>query len=323
MNYKRILNWTVSIIGFIASVTTIYLYFFSSSNLSKLEFNYNGYERLTNLTDIKEPELAGIYYFNNIKIRHLWKVTVTIINTSDKTIVGEGNQKNIINDNLTFYLPKSYKLLKVEKIYSDLPLTHFFKSRNFVLEFSQWRKNERIVLSFYVETPTPEIDRRLFLETEKRQLLDGDIVYNNSENKPKPYYFSEFLPSIFRKFFYIIAIAFLLVIIILISFYIISAPISYQKRRLWKKENIHKFKEFLNIKFKSNDSLKEKFQKNPNELPKPFWKEFDGEKYPKLTVELSTDTATELVIMMLIFFAINFSLIVITSDLSQSFYRNW
>lgn len=310
-------------IGVVGSIITIYAFIASKSENPQLEIQYSNFDRLTDQVDKKEPDLNGIYYFKKEKVKNLWKVTITFTNTKDKTIIGEGTQKNIIPENLKFTIPKSYRLLRSDKVYSDINHILYINKQNLALSFNQWRKGEKIVYNLYFETPSSDFDKLFLKEKIERQIIDGEIIFRVSETTPRKQYISENIPPFIRKLAYLFTLFILSIFIIVFGLMLILAVPSFQKRRLWRKNNQIKYSHYLSEVFKENESLKEKYVKSPDELPQKIWDNFEGEKYPKMFFDVNNDTILEIFIIIIILGSFESSLLVVSADIFQNLYKMW
>lgn len=320
---KKISFGLVTFIGVLASIVTIYAFIVAKSENIELEIAFSGFDRLTDLPGAKEPELSSVYYFKKQKVRNLWRVTATLNNVKDKTIIGEGIQKNIIRENLDFTIPKEYNLLRSDKVYSDIEHQLYTSNHALALHFNQWRKGEKIVYNLFIETPTGEIDKLFLKEKIKRQIIDGEVTFKIQVNGPRKRYVTENLPSFLRKIGYLFVLIAMIAASVIFGVVIVFIFPSFQKRRLWRKSNNLKYSHFISDIFKENEILKDRYLKSPNELPSKLWTKFDGDKYPKIFLEVNNDTVLEIIMLFAFFFALESSVLVVLSDLIQNFIYMW
>ncbi len=69
-------------------------------------------DELTALADIKY--LSADYQYRGSKVANLWKVSLSIINSGNKTIIGEGTQKTLIRDGIYLSFPSETMILNIE-----------------------------------------------------------------------------------------------------------------------------------------------------------------------------------------------------------------
>ena len=101
-------------------------------------------------------ELKGHFTYAGEDVAHLWKLTVKLINSGDKTIVGEGNQKNIIGEGLNFVFPDDTRILNIEEEANTFQSTITQPEPNQIqIQFRQWRSGEYSITCFYVASDKP------------------------------------------------------------------------------------------------------------------------------------------------------------------------
>ncbi|EIE03469.1 hypothetical protein [Leptospira licerasiae] len=313
----------VSSIGVVASIVTIYAFVVAKSENIELEIVFNSFDRLTDLPGVREPDLSSVYYFKKQPVKNLWKVTIAFNNVKDKTIIGDGLQKNIIRENLDFTLPKTYKLLRSDKVYSDIEHQLYTSNHGVALHFNQWRKGEKVIYNLYIETPTGEIDKLFLKEKVNRQIIDGEVTFKIQINGLRKRYITENLPSFLRKIGYIFVLLVMFALTVFLGISLVLIFPSFQKRRLWRKANNLKYSHFISDVFKENEILKERYLKSPNELPTKLWGRFEGDKYPKMFMEVNNDTFLEIVILFTIIFAFESASVIVFIDLVQNFIYMW
>jgi hypothetical protein len=277
MPWKKILFW-FGIIGAFASIISLIYIFAPIKKNAKLNVNISSVEKLTSFNKIDEPEFFVDYFYKGQEIENLWKINVKFKNNSRVTLIGEGVQKNIIPDTLTFFLNDSCEIIDKKEILSNFNHLLVIKdNKQILINFSQWRENEELNYMFYLKSNLDSIDiNNIIKEDRIRQIIDGDIYLNYVETRTK---FTDFIPLSLRKMFYLytlIAIGILLFIIILI---LILSPIEYNKVLKWELNNLDLYNNYILKKFSQKPEFIEKY-KSPSDLPEYLWKEIEAEPYP-------------------------------------------
>jgi hypothetical protein len=121
--------------------------------------------------------LVGEYYFEDKQIEQLWQIEVELENTGDRTLVGQGQIANVLNEGIAAELPASYRVLRAEAYRNDPDVTVLLDGeRGLTLSFAQWRSGEVVELALYVETALTSGGSSPEIIFGSRQLVDGEIV---------------------------------------------------------------------------------------------------------------------------------------------------
>lgn len=284
MKFKQLIVW-FGIVGSIASIVSLLFIFIPRNENITLTINTQEIERLTQNFEEAEPDLKVNYKFKGIEIKNLWKYTIQFQNKSRKTIIGNGNQKNILTDNLTLNLKQGYNVLDYKKLKSDFNSHLNIDSTKVNIFFEQWRENELLEYSFYVKTDVSIPDTLLLEQPKFRQIIDGDIVFNqNNGNKREKV--TEVIPQKFRLAGYVVSLIFLTLFIIVLTMFLFLTPISFYKVRKWKMENYENYKTLIEDVFQDATSKKDRLLENPSHVTDEIWEKFDGEKFPNVSVQI-------------------------------------
>lgn len=279
MNYKILLKW-FGIIGSIASIASVIYIFLPSNDNIKLVVNTSNVERLTQTLGDGEPNFKVDYKYKGKEIRNLWKYNIQFRNTSNKTLIGGGSQKNILEKDLTFILKNEYLILDYKRTHSDFNNNIIIDSTKLKISFDQWRTNEILEYSFYVKTNTSEIDTLLLSQPKSRQIIDGDIIfaYQDLINNDKK--ITYFIPNKLKSISYIIVLIILILFFASIVLLTVIGLQEYIKIIKWKKNNFSDYKESVRKKFSNQGTIK-KYIRNPKlNKENSFWMNFKGAKYP-------------------------------------------
>lgn len=321
MTLKKFIVW-FGIIGSVASIVSL-LYIFIPSYKS-LEINVRTIS-LENLTDNNyklEPELKIIYRYKGEEVNNLWKYIIRITNSSNKTLIGIGNQKNILTDMLTLNVAKGYELLDKKLLNSDF--THnlaIIDSSKISLTFQQWRPDESIEYAFYIKVKKSLPTKTPFLTSDFRQVIDGDFIFTEDDQKENKR-ITQVVPKDGLKAAYFINFIILGSFILIITIVILGAPFSYNKTAGWYKRHYSSFSAFVKETFKDDEKTQKKYLENPRWLPNALWKKFSGDKYPETTMDFDFKKFYQLVLLETILTLINISILIVFIDLIYAFPAN-
>lgn len=180
-----------TIFSYIAGAASIvalgfFIYYqFIFNDIPIIELKAVNIEQLTNLPKVKD--LTVEYKYNDSIIKNLWRVKYFVKNSGTKTIIGEGNLKNIIPNNIPLKFKNISKTFSLYTIGNNFPIKIINqKSGQYFLEFKQWKKNEYFEIEGLVETinnkaPEVEIDARDIIEAE----VNSSIYELSNESKSK------------------------------------------------------------------------------------------------------------------------------------------
>ena len=213
----------LSIVGSIASIIGLSLFiYYKYIYIKKIELEVktiNNEELAINPT---EQNLKAEYTFNGDTVINLYKIRFIISNTGTKTIIGENQRSDLINDKISIYVDTINKLkildLKITK--SNFPISLNSNSNDFFFKFQQWKVDEFVELTAYFESKIRVSDSifKIFI-IEEREIINGKInysVYNPTKNLEDKILI-DFLPKKMKSFFWwsaIITYSILLLLII-------------------------------------------------------------------------------------------------------------
>jgi hypothetical protein len=120
--------------------------------------------------------LEGQFAYQGVPVKHLWKLRINLVNSGDRTVVGEGNLKNVMGDGLCLAFPEGTTILDVTVTY-DIPeeITVVLNEQNsFLVKFPQWRPGESVRTDLYIASEEPL--ESLFPVTRGRDIVDGEVI---------------------------------------------------------------------------------------------------------------------------------------------------
>ncbi|OFX55382.1 MAG: hypothetical protein A2046_02445 [Bacteroidetes bacterium GWA2_30_7] len=320
MNWKKIITW-VSIIGSIASIIGL-IYIFSplKENTLKLDVIVSSCDNLTIFNNIKEPEIKAEFEYKGNKISKLWRLNVVFKNVSEKTIIGDGQLKNILFDKLVFYVKKEYQIIDKKMIKSDFNHTLSILSNDtLLLSFGQWRFAEQLEYSLYVTTElntTPGIE--IFYQPKDRQIIDGDINFVREIQTKEQELITNRLGLPIKKVVYVLFIALSFAYLVVFLIIIVSNIIGYIRRTFWITKTLKKYNDYVSIKYIRNKDILEKYLNKPEVFYD--WDDFKGNKYPNSWgLDFAHTKLIKLILTILILSILSFIYVILIFDLIQLF----
>lgn len=170
-------------IALLASLATIVLWWQSEKPHPEINAVITNSENLTNLPTV--TGLGAKFTFQDRDVNDLWRTKITITNTGNETIISEGNNKNIIGDEILFTVPTDFEILNLQMDSNDFPCeVKQINAQTFSLKFLQWREKETLAIVLFLEKKTLE-SREPSINTPERILINGDILINNISSGQK------------------------------------------------------------------------------------------------------------------------------------------
>jgi len=166
---------TIGAFGF-----ALYVYFHKDG--ISLEIVNTSAEQLTTSTSNEDLKVQ-YFYKDTIPVNNLWKVQYTINNIGDATLIGFGDGKQLLNDNLPIYIREdSTKIYKMDITRSN----NGAELKGNEIYFKQWRSKEFIEITAFVESvecPTLYINDRDIIDVNVKytpyNIDDTDNKHNN------------------------------------------------------------------------------------------------------------------------------------------------
>lgn len=139
----------------------------------------NNYANKNPILDVKTFSVNKYEMPNNCKPINKYQVRFKIKNIGETTIVGIGNSKNILDDNLTLSF-NNVKEFNIKQAFHIFELDYSKKSSNLLeLSFKQWMPYDFVEFICDVEL---EDESKLFnVYLTKHQIINGQINYSQGE----------------------------------------------------------------------------------------------------------------------------------------------
>lgn len=206
-----------SYIGKLATVITILgtlvaIYFAFHEKRVELDVQTTIAENLTVHETIQDLSVK-YYYQDSLEVHNLWRMQWVIRNTGDKTIVGAGNDSQLLSNGLPLRFAKGNQILS---------LTINNSNNNAVLKdtclwFKQWRRGEYVELIAFIESNSlPE------MRISDRDIIDSEMSYSQyspettAERISIIEYFPRWMSKTLKIIYYIFAVIMLLAFIMLL-----------------------------------------------------------------------------------------------------------
>lgn len=257
----------------------------------KIEILEISNDNLTNLPKIKN--LQSSFYYKDSLITNLWKLNVSVENIGDKTIVGKGQNKNIIDDNLTLKINDGFKLIDFSINKSDIPYEIKNKLNEVDLNFMQWRTNEKIYITIYAEQINNKSEHLKLLLNE-REIIDG-IVTTRKLNQQilKEKRLIDFLPAPLPIISFWVGVIIYGLILLILPFGLFTEINKVYSFSKWKKQWKVTYDEKING-LVSEGTLHKHFK--PQDLPLTVW---ENAKIPRPDVPTNSIYTTVLTIIVI------------------------
>lgn len=268
----------IGIIGLVAAVVFGTLQLRPESNEVTLEVVSN--DELTIQPEVEG--LEGFYNYRGIPVAHLWKTRIRFTNTGDKTLVGAGQNSNIIGEALEFAFPDGTTLLNIEKGNDDFAANLITNESNkFGIVFDQWRSNEVLEVSLFVSSGEP-LSEPPMPRVMERQIIDGDVRIrtestevararkNYTDSLPRP------IPTLSR----VLAVIIFGVAALFGAIFIIMPLSEVVRIKRWSRRNLDSFAQYLQElpgTAPTAPEVKEEYLREPWKLPSTLWADFQGE----------------------------------------------
>ncbi len=270
---NKFLKTIFTVVSFIAAISGIIaVYLQMQSKTPIVEIKNISSDKLTDLPNVEE--LKAIYIFKKDTVKSLWKFHYIISNIGDENLIGEGNNKNIIKDNLKFTFNEGFQIIDYKINKKDFPFEAKFNKKGFEINFLQWHSTEKFEIILYVE----QLEKKStpVLTSNEREILNGKIVYSTiyKEIKKKESLFDA-LPKSVQTILWWLGIILFGLTIVIIPFVIISEIPKFYKYKKWIKSDKWMYDEWIDKLILEN---KLQHYKNPKNLPYQLWNEYP---YPK------------------------------------------
>lgn len=240
--------------------------------------------RITSIEEFSSrPKIEGLvgdFTYEGEKIDRLVTLRATIINSGNKTIIGQGVQKNIIGEALSVDVPSEIKIVNAIFLSNDLNAELSNEEKSILINFSQWRPTEAVELLLYLKAGDVKITD--YLVKKERDIIDGDFrivnaIYKNTGKNP----LVDYLPSGYVKGLKAFGYLSLVVMFPLCIMLMVEAIKAHIQASNWKKVNLNGFSLFVNEKLSFlPEEEQEQLKSDPELLNNIMWKQYDGEKHP-------------------------------------------
>jgi len=303
-----VFNWLVGILAVVVAIVGLAIMLIPEKTEVTAQVLSCG--ELTEYSPI--AELKGHFTYAGEDVAHLWKLTVKLINSGDKTIVGEGNQKNIIGEGINFVFPDDTRILNIEEEANTFQSAIMQPEPNQIqIQFRQWRSDEYSITCFYVASDKPLDADPLPTTPIIRDIIDGDVIIEDlTETRP------EERISLIDRFPRPISITGKVIggifAGVLAIIFVIMVPWGWKDAvplMMWKRQHLSNFLNYLDqVEPKLSEQRKQALKKRPGRLPREFWPKFKGPKVPlksPMFDSIATGIALTLVFLVIAFGSIS------------------
>ncbi len=164
-SFSKYLKWITSFITIAVGILTVYFYLHKER--VSLEIKTMSAQLLTAPTSTDDLRVQ-YYYKDTIQVRNLWQVQYVIRNVGDATLVGIGEDRQLLESGLPFTFSEDSQILSCAITQSNNEAT----LGNNRIYFKQWKPKEFIEITAFIEnTSSPQIS------ISDRDIKDSEIVY--------------------------------------------------------------------------------------------------------------------------------------------------
>jgi hypothetical protein len=127
------------------------------------------------------PKIDGLqatFQFKDTTVTNLWKIRFYISNKGNKTIIGQGDRKDLLSSGLSVYLKDSVSIISITAKNRNFPIDISNNKNQLKLDFKQWKVGEYLEIIGYVENfdqNTPSV----FMDD--RDIIESEIIFSNYE----------------------------------------------------------------------------------------------------------------------------------------------
>lgn len=163
--FRKYIKTISTLVAIAAGIVTIYFYFHKECVI--LEVKAMSVQLLTESTSTDDLKVQ-YFYKDTIPVQNLWQIQYVIRNIGDATLIGTGENKQLLSENLPLTIKNQ------EKVYS-IAITQSNNEASLLnnrICFKQWRSGEFVELIAFVESKEqPQ------LIISDRDIKDSEIIY--------------------------------------------------------------------------------------------------------------------------------------------------
>lgn len=154
-----------TLVAIVAGIITIYFYFHKERVI--LEVKAMSVQLLTESTSTDDLYVQ-YFYKDTIPVQNLWQIQYVIRNIGDATLIGVGDNKQLLSENLPFSIENKELVYSIAITQSN---NEAYLLNNQIC-FKQWRSGEFVELIAFVESKEPPQ-----LVISDRDIKDSKIIY--------------------------------------------------------------------------------------------------------------------------------------------------
>ena len=154
-----------TLVAIVAGIITIYFYFHKERVI--LEVKAMSVQLLTESTSTDDLYVQ-YFYKDTIPVQNLWQIQYVIRNIGDATLIGVGDNKQLLSENLPFSIENKEHVYSIAITQSN---NEAYLLNNQIC-FKQWRSGEFVELIAFVESKEPPQ-----LVISDRDIKDSKIIY--------------------------------------------------------------------------------------------------------------------------------------------------
>lgn len=265
MNKLKNIVTIITILAGVAGIAGLYIQIKEYN--PELEIKTLSIDKLTDLPNV--DGLKANYLYKNDTVNSLLKLHYLVSNVGDEIIIGQGNRKNIIKDNLKFNINDGFKILEINNE-KNPNFNIKLDSNRVILDFLQWKPQENVELIIYTEQIKENISPSF--TTNEREIINGKVSYSQLlDSAVKKEALFKKLPKALQSILWWFGIVFFGLLFILMPIVWFSELVKLLKYKKWKRTNYWMYEEWVN-ELIQNGKI-ESF-KTPKDLPNNIWSEY-------------------------------------------------
>jgi hypothetical protein len=127
------------------------------------------------------PKIDGLittFEFNDTTVTNLWKIRFYISNKGNKSLIGQGDRKDLLTTGLPLYIRDSISILSIVINDKNFPVEIINNKNYLTLDFKQWKVGEYLEIIGYIEN-FKKTEPNVFIDD--RDIIESEIVFTKYE----------------------------------------------------------------------------------------------------------------------------------------------
>lgn len=309
---KKALN-ILTIIGSIASIIALTIYFRPNKpNTIVLE---NTYSEILTGKKIRQPKFEVKYFYDSIEVSNLLNYELSILNQSGHTLIGKGQQSDLIYNKLTLPIDTTYQLISLRDKTDGIIDSMGYDSNKIEIEFTQFKNNTSLDLELFLEyksdynkVPTNE---ELFRQIDANQIVDGRFKFQTPLHQTLFERISTSIPSQPKKISILISLLMLYMILLALLISGLQSIFSWYRVRDWKARFGGSLESRLSMHGFPNGDIS-RYLSNPETIPSNVWNKLNLRRFPlkhHRNIKSKRPVLFQIIVLILMFLAFSVAIV--------------